>query len=729
MITPQLGGACVAQVSTQTSAAAPSSAIASCSAPPGQVGAGVLSFLDHDSVSSRSVDSSTQAQAPPPNREEADYGTCAGPVQVLAPQVSAQGQAPPPEELETGQAQALAKAPQAKGNTKAPPPSPPTAFAKEPRALQLPVAGEPATTDLNVYQLLAVGRGCCRYPNKPPGISDCEFHRIQENKKADTRSTSQRRRDSDKRKKIKAAEDAALAAAQPMAASCAASSSNMTDLQILHALQRRHMVSAQAAASSKAPVQSTKAPPPRLASPLRHELLLKRRCSDAAAIAAATAAEIRVKKTHPVVAINALCLEPGKGKRTAHVAQVSAEALDTLPVKAPPSSPPAQVSAEALDTMPVKAPPPHAQVSAEALVGMPTKAPPPSAKLMTAKAMPDDCRPAGNSRALELEEVPRKAPPPKGSPAWDGGPPPKKAPPVYDPKGPTPPALAQVSVQAGFPHKASPFKTPPKPPPECVTAAPLREATSLRKPPPPPSAPPLAPVVVDAGPCPPTRPPPGWVEPYQQPAGPRRRPAEEPPPLPPVDAGRQVFETRSSGVDSSGRPMTVPGPGRRLVEEPERPSDGSLRSSAQNGMAVPRCRCKDCEEGKTLRKLDAWSTYNDVSVIRAHQDWITQVSAQTQAPPPNREEADYGTCAGPVQVLAPQVPAQGQAPPPEELETGQAQALAKAAQAKGDTKAPHGGYRPNSCTGFDRSPPDLQYFPLRRHSNGTPPAPAFDEMD
>ena len=120
MITPQLGGACVAQVSTQTSAAAPSSAIASCSAPPGQVGAGVLSFLDHDSVSSRSVDSSTQAQAPPPNREEADYGTCAGPVQVLAPQVSAQGQAPPPEELETGQAQALAKAAQAKGDTKAP---------------------------------------------------------------------------------------------------------------------------------------------------------------------------------------------------------------------------------------------------------------------------------------------------------------------------------------------------------------------------------------------------------------------------------------------------------------------------------------------------------------------------------------------------------------------------------------------------------------------------------
>ena len=158
MITPQLGGACVAQVSTQTSAAAPSSAIASCSAPPGQVGAGVLSFLDHDSVSSRSVDSSTQAQAPPPNREEADYGTCAGPVQVLAPQVSAQGQAPPPEELETGQAQALAKALQAKGNTKAPPSSPPTAFAKEPRALQLPVAGEPATTDLNVHQLLAKGR-------------------------------------------------------------------------------------------------------------------------------------------------------------------------------------------------------------------------------------------------------------------------------------------------------------------------------------------------------------------------------------------------------------------------------------------------------------------------------------------------------------------------------------------------------------------------------------------
>jgi hypothetical protein len=469
------------------------------------------------------------------------------------------------------------------------------------------------------------------------------------------------------------------------------------------------MVSAQAAASSKAPVQSTKAPPPRLASPLRHELLLKRRCSDAAATAAATAAEIRAKKADPVGAwktqdeclrLNALGLEPGKGKTAAHVAQVSAEALDTLPVKAPPSSPPAQVSAEALDTMPVKAPPPHAQVSAEALVGMPTKAPPPSAKLMTAKAMPDDCRPAGNSRALELEEVPRKAPPPKGSPAWDGGPPPKKAPPVwdggYDPKGPTPPALAQVSVQAGFPHKASPFKTPPKPPPECVTAAPLREATSLRKPPPPPSAPPSAP------------------------PGPRRRPVEEPPPLPPVDAGRQVFETRSSGVDSSGRPMTVPGPGRRLEEEPERPSDGS---------AVPRCRCKDCEEGKTLRKLDAWSTYNDVSVIRAHQDWITQVSAQTQAPPPNREEADYGTCAGPVQVLAPQVPAQGQAPPPEELETGQAQALAKAAQAKGDTKAPHGGYRPNSCTGFDRSPPDLQYFPLRRHSNGTPPAPAFDEMD
>ena len=112
----------MAQVSTQASAAAPSSAIASCSAPPGQVGAGVLSFLDHDSVSSRSVDSSTQAQAPPPNREEADYGTCAGPVQVLAPRVSAQGQAPPPEELETGQAQALAKAPQAKGDTKAPTP-------------------------------------------------------------------------------------------------------------------------------------------------------------------------------------------------------------------------------------------------------------------------------------------------------------------------------------------------------------------------------------------------------------------------------------------------------------------------------------------------------------------------------------------------------------------------------------------------------------------------------
>jgi len=120
MITPQPGGARVAQVSTQASAAAPSSAIASCSAPPGQVGAGVLSFLDHDSVSSRSVDSSTQAQAPPPNREEADYGTYAGPVQVLAPQVSAQGQAPPPEELETGQAQALAKAAQAKGDTKAP---------------------------------------------------------------------------------------------------------------------------------------------------------------------------------------------------------------------------------------------------------------------------------------------------------------------------------------------------------------------------------------------------------------------------------------------------------------------------------------------------------------------------------------------------------------------------------------------------------------------------------
>jgi hypothetical protein len=518
---------------------------------------------------------------------------------------------------------------------------------------------------------------------------------------------------------------------------------------------------------------------PRLASPLRQTLLLERHRSDAAATAAATAAEIRAQKAALVRAwntqddslcSNALNLEPGKEKTAAHVAQASAEALDTMPFKAPPPSPPAKVSAEALDTMPFKAPPPPAQVSAEAPAGMPFKAPPERAKLMTARAMPDDFRPAGNSRALELEELcaslPLKAPPPKGSPAWDPGLPPKKAPPAYDPKGPTPPAPAQVSVQAGVPHKASPFKTPPKPPPECVTnctlpcpyassvqaqlpcspaesgtsmlpllpppAAPLRKATPLRKPPPPPSAPPLAPVVVDAGPCPPTRPPPGWVRPYQQPAGPRRRPVEDPPPLPPVDAGRQVFETRSSGVDSSGRPMKIPGPGRRLVEEPERPSDGSPRSSAQNGMAVSHCRCKDCEEGKRPRKLDASSTYDDVNVIAAHQEWTAQVSAQTQAPPPNREEADYGTCAGPVQVLAPQVSPQGQAPPPEELETGQAQALAKAAQAKGDTKAPRGGYRPNSCTGFDRSPPYLQNFPLRRYSSSsdeTPPAPAFDEMD
>ena len=202
------------------------------------------------------------------------------------------------------------------------------------------------------------------------------------------------------------------------------------------------------------------------------------------------------------------------------------------------------------------------------------------------------------------------------------------------------------------------------------------------------------------------------------------------------DAGRQVFQTRSSGVDSSGRPMTVPGPGRRLVEEPERPSDGSLRSSAQNGMAVPRCRCKDCEEGKTLRKLDAWSTYNDVSVIRAHQDWITQVSAQTQAPPPNREEADYETCAGPVQVLAPQVSAQGQAPPPEELETGQAQAPGHDAFVS--TTDLWGGYRPEVMKEMSkaqeqysehwdgksyRRPPYLPNSPLRRYYSSSDETP------